>query len=131
MGSDEFRAACTGALDGSTDAKISDDAPERVRSFVEDVDDVPGVDASARATGDDFARVSIDFEYGDRHEYGTGNVAVVPESNDPVGRSAFDHGLRIVRASPFPDRTTEGQGFVDYWFAPREAYDEVEEGVDE
>lgn len=110
MGSDDLRAALRGALDASTEAKIRDDVPDRIRSFVEAVDDVPGVDASARSPEDDFARVSVANDYGNRDEYGTGNVAVAPGSEDPVGREAANHGLVIARTSPHDD-------FVDYWFA--------------
>jgi len=127
MGNDDLRAAIRGALDGSTEAKIRDDAPERIASFVEAVDDVPGVDASARSPHDDFARVSIANDYGNRDEFGTGNVAVAPGSEDPVGREAANHGLVIARTSPHYD-------FVDYWFATLADYVEglrVPEGGDE
>jgi hypothetical protein len=110
MGSDDFRAALQAALDTSTEAKIKDDAPARIRSFVEAVDDVPGVDASARSPHDDFARVSVANDYGTRDEFGTGNVTVAPGSKDPVGREAAAWGLVIARTSPHDD-------FVDYWFA--------------
>lgn len=127
MGSDDLRGAIRAALDGSTEAKIREDAPERIRSFVEAIDDVPGVDASARSPQDDFARVSVANDYGNRDEYGTGNVAVAPGSEDPVGREAANHGLVIARTSPQDD-------FVDCWFATLADYVEglrVPKGGDE
>lgn len=121
MQTEHFRVALRDAVTSSIDGKVDDDTSPRIKSFVEAVDDVPGITARARGPND-WARVEVEDDYGNRDEYGTGNVVVARESTDPVGKQAFDHGLTIVRTSP-------NDGFVEYWFAAIEdvvdAYDDA------
>lgn len=100
----------------SDDAKQGESTRDRIEAFVDAIDDVPSVTAGKRGFGDEFfARVNVDFDYGNREEFGDGKVVVSPQSEDPVGRVAYREGLRIARTQPFPDREETG-----LWFATEE-----------
>lgn len=109
-----------GSKTDDTDQGVS--TRDRIESFVDTIDDVPGVRAGVRGIGDEaYARVNVEFDYGTRDEYGDGKVVVSNLSEDPVGREAFDRDLRIVRVQPRTERDE-----LAFWFATREDADQGE-----